>query len=111
MLLLAFLAAPPAIASPGIDTRCDESSEAILDAPPAELSARPVSSGDEDLKGHILEQRLEAATRSVFADDEAEAAEPEEEAAVEAPPAKAGGPTASDPEPATFKRQMYRRDI
>ena len=57
-----------------------------------------------------LERRIEAAARSVFADDEAE--EPEtEEAAAEEPPAEAGGPTVSGQEPSPIRRQMYRRDI
>ena len=111
MLLLALLAAPPVVAAPDIDTRCDESSESILDASATELSARPASSSDEALEGHVLEQRLEAATRSVFAEDSAESTEVEDTSAPDAPPSKAGVPTASDREPSAFKRQMYRRDI
>ena len=111
VFVLAFLSAPAVNAAPTFDTRCDEFSESVLDAPAVELRARPVSSGDESLEGHVLEQRLEAATRSVFAEDKTEATETEEETATDVPPAKAGGPTASDREPSVFRRQMYRRDI
>lgn len=110
-MLLACLAASPVAAAPAIDARCDDSSEALLDAATAELNARPASTGDEALEGHLLEQRLDAATRSVFADDEAKATEDAEEAAADAPPAEAGGPAASEQEPSPFRRPMYRRDI
>ena len=110
VLLLVCLPALPVLAAPVFDARCPESSAPTLEVPEADLVARPVSSSDEALEGHLLERRIEAAARSVFAEDEAE--EPEtEEAVSEEPPAEAGGPTASGQEPSPFRRQMYRRDI
>ena len=109
--LLTCLTALPVLAAPIFDTRCDDSAETGLDAAVAELHARTVSSSENALEGHLLEQRIEAAARSAFADDEVEETESEDETATETPPAKAGGPTASDREPLPFKRQMYRRDI
>ena len=109
-LLLACLPALPVLAAPIFDARCDESSAPNLEVAVADLNARPASSTEEALQGHLLEQRIEAAARSVFADDEAEETETEE-APAESPPAEAGGPTASEQEPSPFRRQMYRRDI
>jgi hypothetical protein len=111
VLLLAFLSPLPVVAAPVLDTRCDESFDSSLEAVATELNARPASSSDEALEGHLLEQRIEAAARSVFAEDEPEDTEKENETADETPPAKTSGPTASDREPSSFRRQMYRRDI
>lgn len=111
VLLFGCLSALPGVAAPGFDARCDESSEPSLEVMATELNARPVSSSEEAVEGHLLEQRIEAAARSVFSDDQTEETESEEETDSDAPPVKAVGPTASDGQPSAFRRQMYRRDI
>lgn len=112
-LVMVGLATVPALAAPGPALRCEESKPVVSSPTTSELVASPVSSGDENLRNHLLQPDAKSAARGAFADESSTDVvdDTELEAENEDTPSDNGLHSASDPEDLPFKRQMYRRDI
>ena len=110
LLVLASLAAAPALAAPEHDALRDESHEATLDVSEAALAPVAVNAADELLDNHLLKFRVEATAREIFS-ERADSTEDESRVEADEADAEQAVPSLSDGQPKPFRRQMYRRDI